>query len=123
LPWLSIPKPGFSFASATLDLPLYGGFSKQRVSITICGTSYKQYTVWAFTDSSLELDEDEGDADQFVQDPIAYPGLVDANCPILDARDYFLTVFQHRITQITREWKTTVYNVQKHFSDAVRCNC
>jgi len=109
------------------------GIYRAHISLVISGPSDWRWVAYCFDshgfddeDSDAEDSEDDesedGDSEDnglqdgdcpFLEDPMAQ---VDANQPIYDPREYFLLVFQSRITRIVEEWKFLVRWTERHIS-------
>ncbi|QDS70487.1 hypothetical protein FKW77_010088 [Venturia effusa] len=80
-------------------------------SVSVCGFSDQQYTVYCFDDREVEEDDDITEMDftytGVLEDPIASAwggNIIDANLPFWDPREYFVATFEIRIAKILIEW-------------------
>jgi hypothetical protein len=85
-----------------------------QITFLICGSDDQRWAAYAFDDT--HFDEDYfGDGtfsyEGIQDDPIAR-GKIDANLPIGDPREYFLMIFDIRLTQVREEWKYLVRRVE-----------
>jgi hypothetical protein len=93
-----------------------------QISIIICGSDFRRWIAYSFVDTKFddkELEETDEDLPN-EEDPIA-GGKIDANDPIDDPREYFLTVFEIRAAQVAREWDRLVRTIECGIRDYVRC--
>ena len=108
-------------------------------SFVICGSSNNFWTAYAFVDSCIDSGEkederdfkkndadddndDDDDDDSIVsdelgtlrEDPILANGeYAGIDRPIEDPREYFLHVFESRMSQLLREWQTVVTTLER----------
>jgi hypothetical protein len=102
---------------------------KARSSIITCGSDNLRWVTYAFIDRDVEggeLDEDDCPYDGVQPDPIASDGRLDeglevlnANLPIWDAREYFLTIWKSRMTKLLKEWENLVWWVERSINEYV----
>ncbi|EXJ68617.1 uncharacterized protein A1O5_08411 [Cladophialophora psammophila CBS 110553] len=90
-----------------------------QISCVIAGSDWSRWVAWLFIDTYyldaedeskedvLEYHEDSLSPKGMRADPLTY-GSADADKPIWDPEEYFLTVFKTRFAQATREWKVVV---------------
>jgi hypothetical protein len=113
------------------DYELY----ETQFSLTVCGFDDFRWVSYGFADSDYEeedtgdedIDEEVEDGDQsggkgpgFIEDPIASCGKIDACHPIQNPREYFLTVFEIRSTEILNEWEHVVRTLERSINQCVR---
>jgi hypothetical protein len=88
-------------------------------SFVIWGTDNHRWVAYAFADTEFN-DEPLGDKilpyDGAHVDPISE---TEAKFPIWDAREYFLKVFQLRISQVLEEWEGLVLPVKRSIDEYV----
>jgi hypothetical protein len=98
------------------------GMHEAHVSIIICGSDFRRWIAYSFVDTKFD-DKELEETDENLpneEDPIA-GGKIDANNPIDDPREYFLTVFEIRVAQVAQEWDRLVRTVECSIRDHVRC--
>ncbi len=49
-------------------------------------------------------------------DPLS-AGVLDAQCPILDPREYFLKVFEIRVSRVEKEWHFIVQKLRRNIEE------
>lgn len=105
-----------------------------RKTIELCACGYRKYTVWSFADRLHGVDSiREKDSSDFSyntyniennpnvhEDQIAFGRAMDANIPIMDAREYILVQFSINIEKVLEYWSDTVKSHKKPFEDHVR---
>jgi hypothetical protein len=103
----------------------YGMF-ESRFSVVICGSSEKQWAVYAFDDTYSDGDnlyDKMTDALQpFHADPIVsclWGDDVEADLPIWNPRRYFLLAVANRITVAANGWMTLMRTVERSIKDYV----
>ncbi|KAF7574837.1 hypothetical protein PtrSN002B_005858 [Pyrenophora tritici-repentis] len=104
------------------------GIYPAQVSVTMCGTSARHYTVYGFEDTDFDKDhgpagdeEDDDDSTYIgVQHDQIIRGKQDANFPIWDPREYFLTTLKSRVRQIRNEWDRLVRTIERAY---MSCTC
>jgi hypothetical protein len=97
------------------------GLYERQISFVICGSDFKIWTGYAFVDTPFDEDDDLEEKvypyEGLHEDPIASyggpSGVIDANFPIWDPREYFLLVIQVRIAQVRGEWEYLVRKVER----------
>jgi hypothetical protein len=99
---------------------------ESRFSVVICGSSEKQWAVYAFDDTYSDGDDLEekmsGAFQTFHADPIVSclgGDDVDADLPIWDPRRYFLLSVANRITGAANGWMTLMRTVERSIKDYV----
>jgi len=114
---IQTPKP--------LDGRKYGMF-ESRFSVVICGSSEKQWAVYAFDDTYSDGDNLEekmtGALQAFHADPIVsclWGDDVEADLPIWNPRRYFLLAVANRITVAANGWMTLMRTVERSIKDYV----
>jgi hypothetical protein len=105
------------------------GIYQARCSIVTCGSDNRRWVTYAFIDRDFDgddLEEEDCLYDGIQQDPIASDckldeslELLDANLPHWDAREYFLAVFNIRMTKLLKEWENLVRWVERRINDYV----
>jgi len=90
------------------------GIYDARFSLLICGPDHVRWTGFAFVNNGLSTDGEgarEGDS-EFEEDPIASQyeggrcfGIVGANSPIYDPREYYILVMGIRLAAILEHWR------------------
>jgi hypothetical protein len=93
---------------------------ESRFSIVICGSSEKQWAVYAFDDTYSDGDDLYekmiGNVQLFQADPIVSclgGDDVEANLPIWNPRRYFLRAVANRITGAANAWMTFMRTVER----------
>jgi hypothetical protein len=107
-----------------------------QISLCVFGIDNRKWTAYCFVDTYFNnaetvksSDEDSGydsedqDEDSYVyfsEDPIASEGEhsfgLDANLPIWDPREYYLTVIRLRVGRVLQEWRLIVLVVDRRVS-------
>ncbi|KAF2100657.1 hypothetical protein NA57DRAFT_74257 [Rhizodiscina lignyota] len=89
-----------------------------QFSFAICGSDNSRWIAYAFDDTDVD-DEDFEDSVKpiqgFLSDPIAwneFSDIFDANFPIWNPREYFLTILNSRTAQALKEWEELIGTVQ-----------
>jgi hypothetical protein len=109
------------------------GIYGARFSLLMCGPDHFRWTGFAFVDRNSHSDMGESSEDDcefeddltVSPDPIASPpeaqnfGIVDANLPIHDPREYFLLTCENRIAGIMKEWRNVVRWVERNVGNHV----
>jgi hypothetical protein len=99
---------------------------ESRFSVVICGSSEKQWAVYAFDDT--ESDEDDlyekmiGTFQPFHADPIVSclgGDDLDADLPIWNPRRYFLLAVANRITRAAEGWMSLMRTVERSINHYV----
>lgn len=100
---------------------------ESRFSVVICGSSEKQWAVYAFDDT--ESDGDDlyekmiGASPPLHVDPIVScldgDEPIDADLPIWNPRRYFLLAVANRITRAANGWMTLMTTVERSIKDYV----
>ncbi|EXJ68618.1 uncharacterized protein A1O5_08412 [Cladophialophora psammophila CBS 110553] len=115
------------------------GYSPQvlceaHLTCVISGSDDQHWVAYFFTDTYfdgkdearetvLEYDKDKRSDHGMNADPLTY-GNVDADVdPVWDPRKYFLTIVQHRLGQVTREWCQVVTNLRESFYNFEQVRC
>ncbi|KAH8588290.1 hypothetical protein B0O99DRAFT_693577 [Bisporella sp. PMI_857] len=101
-------------SSKLQDQGVYG-IHEAQISVVICGSDNRRWVGYGFVDKKFD-DEDMGDAQEegILDDPIASDyGRIDANLPLWDPREYFLSIFEIRIDQVLKEWEFLVRTVER----------
>jgi hypothetical protein len=95
-----------------------------HISVVINGSDHSRWDAWAFVDD----DEDELDREALFEyglylDPIASCDsnllVRDANLPIWDAKDYFLTILEGRIATVLKWWEYLVQAIEHSIKEYV----
>jgi hypothetical protein len=89
-----------------------------HISLAICGSDHRRWVCYAFADTNFKIgsDDDEQDADEANEDPIASDRdgyEVFADPPIWDPREYFLRNLDFRMRQVLEEWTYVVHIVEE----------
>jgi hypothetical protein len=116
LNWKSSRSPGFLYEA--------------QISCVVAGSDEWRWIAYCFVDTYFDVAEEAKETVQSYHedslgpegmrtDPLAY-GVVDADNPIQDPRDYFLRVFQIRIKQVKREWQQVVAKMQQSVREYVQ---
>lgn len=100
---------------------------KSRFSLVISGFNDLEWTAYSFGDRDFKENPFE-EADFAYQqgkheDPISSDsgyGSVDANKPIKEAREYWLVIFQVRISQVLKQWDIIVSTLETNIDSYVR---
>ncbi|KAH0847219.1 hypothetical protein AYO21_02607 [Fonsecaea monophora] len=118
-------RQDISFLNWQADAPSIYLYDAQ-VSCVITGFDWTRWIAWLFIDTYYfdPGDESEEDVSEYYEDglspagmradPLTY-GLLDADKPIWDPEDYFLTVLKTRFAQVKREWKGVVTKLKSSF--------
>jgi hypothetical protein len=100
-----------------LEIPDQKKFIMHEAQITflICGSDDQRWAAYAFDDTHFDEEGfgDETFSYEGVQDDPIARGKIDANLPIGDPREYFLMIFDIRLTQVREEWKYLVRMVDR----------
>jgi hypothetical protein len=106
-----------------------------RSTIEICAQGYFRYTVYAFFDVIHGMEPlGEMDATDFSyediskasprmgvhEDPIASGAPLDANLPIMDARDYGLRILNWQLAKAVKHWSDAIELMKEPFGAHVR---
>lgn len=90
------------------------GFRETHFTMVICGLENRRWTGYSFVDSR----DDDEDLEQQVapyegihRDPIS-DGILDANMPIGDPREYFLVILKIRFGKCLKEWKSLIRPIE-----------
>lgn len=90
------------------------GIYESHLSFVCCGSDNKRWAAYSFVDVHPDVKEALEDlkdqispADGVTMDPISN-GLLSADLPILDPREYFLKIYDFRIAQVLSEWAPIV---------------
>lgn len=94
-----------------------------QISVVLCGTSERRYTVYCFEDNDLDEDREMGD-DEFSEEGVQVDqvvkgdteNVVDANLPMWNPREYFLVILFERVKQINVEWAQIVQIIDTAFN-------
>jgi hypothetical protein len=95
------------------------GIHESHMAFTVCGVADRRWTAYAFTDNDYDEDrqisEHECDYECVFADQIATNGarIIDANRPIWDPREYYLTVVSGKVNQIVGEWAKLIRKFEK----------
>jgi hypothetical protein len=102
-----------------------------QISCLIAGTDDWTWVAYCFVDTyfdaadegkeTVEAYHDDVARGMFV-DPLTF-GTSDANRSIQTSREYFLLVFQIRISQVKREWEQVVAKIQQSIREYVQVRC
>lgn len=99
------------------------GLYEAHISVVICGSDAECWTAYAFDDGDFD-GENLYDAiypyKGIHADPIASDGDVDAERPIWDPREYFLTVVAARMARVAEEWEALVRLIERSIREYVR---
>ena len=116
-----------------LEWEAYGSSSflyEAQISCVVAGLDEWRWIAYCFVDTYfdtleggketvLSYHEDSLTNKGIRADPLTF-GVTDADKPIHDPRDYFLTVFQTRINQVKCEWQQVVAKVQQSVREYVQ---
>lgn len=106
-----------------------------QFSLTICGLDDFRWNRYSFADSDFEeedvgdedTDDTEEDGDQgvgigpdFLDDPVAPDGVMDACHSIENPREYFLIVLEIRLAEVFSEWEYVVRTLERRINQCVR---
>jgi hypothetical protein len=111
--------------STSTDNKVYNIYRAQ-ISLVITGYSNRRWVAYAFLNNTFDDDDDFDDEtygnlfEGFQGDPIASDGLVDANNPIWNPREYFALIFECRLTGVLTEWENLVRWVERSIQGYVR---
>lgn len=100
------------------------GIYEAQTSLVICGSDEQQWTAYAFTDCYFNAEsplDQEFSYDEMQEDPIAwtcefdgaFATVVDANKPIWNPREYFLTILENQLARVVNEWEYVVRQLQR----------
>lgn len=98
----------------------YGAF-EAAFSLVLCGKHDLHWVAYAFDDTYFneeeggeeeEEEDEEEEEPQAPEDPIAPNGKVLVDPPLWNAREYFLTICDHRMTQVFEESQSLVRIIQ-----------
>jgi hypothetical protein len=92
-----------------------------QTSLVVCGSSEQQWTAYAFIDNYFNAEsplDQEFSYDEMQEDPIAWTCdfdgyFVDANKPIWNPREYFLTILENQMARVVKEWEYVVRQLQR----------
>ena len=106
-----------------------------QFSLTICGLDDFRWVRYNFADSDFE-EEDAGDEDSddteedgdqdvgirldFLDDPVAPDGVMDACHSIENPREHFLIVVETRLAEVFSEWEYVVRTLERKINHCVR---
>ncbi len=98
-----------------------------QVSCVITGTDHWKWVAYCFADTYFDgqatrdsVESYHGDAmDGMRPDPLVL-GRNDANKPITAPRDYFVRVFEVRLTQVRQEWVNIIEKLEPKIIEYVR---
>lgn len=92
-----------------------------QISVVLCGTTERRYTVYSFEDNDVDEDREMGD-DEFSEDGVQVDqvvkgDIVDANLPLWNPREYFMVVLFERVKQVNLEWANVVQIIESAFNN------
>ena len=97
-----------------------------QISFSIVGSDDGRWVGCAFADTYFNDNDKNFTQSDFAyegsnanEDPIASDGKLDANCPIMNPRAYFLTIFRIRSDQVLKEWEYLVREVERNIETHV----
>lgn len=118
------------------------GMYKARFTITMCGTAYSRYAVWAFADPLPGVQSEETIEDHNVEDNFPYPDpltgfplphedpicswsgdFVDANLPVMDGREYGLLILENHLRRLLKHWKDVQHAIEPLANHFVGRSC
>ena len=95
------------------------GMQEAQISCIIIGANDWLWTGYSFVDSEVDGILSDCCEEDMYFDQIA-GGEIDARLPIRQPRNYWMRVFQIRITSIGKQWEHNLYRLQRAIDTHVR---
>ena len=89
-----------------------------QISFLLVGSDDGRWVGYAFDDTYFN--DDDKNSVHKDEDLIASDGKPNAHLPIMNARVYFLKIFQIRSAKVLREWESLVWTVKRNINTHVR---
>jgi hypothetical protein len=107
-----------------------GFLYEAQISCVVAGSDEWRWVAYCFVDTYFDTAEEAKETVQSYHedslaeygvraDPFTY-GVIRADSPIQNPKEYFLTVFRIRIAQVKREWQQLVAKVQQSIREYVQ---